>query len=167
LKAFGLVLLVSIRGLLLGTLCLGACGVAWAQQTLPPASRTVYKCQQDGKTVYSDSPCLGAQRLDVEPTRGMDKSSGRSRVGADVQRERINEAVATAVRPITGMSADQFEVARRRVSLPAAQQRACKQLDQAIPSAEAEERAAPPGPSLAAAQRKLYDLRVAYRNGRC
>ena len=43
---------------------------------LPPTSRTVYKCQEGAKTVYSDEPCLGAQRINVEPTRGLDKSSG-------------------------------------------------------------------------------------------
>ncbi len=42
-------------------------------QTLPPASRTVYKCEVNGKAVYSDSPCLGARRVDVTPKRGLDR----------------------------------------------------------------------------------------------
>jgi hypothetical protein len=29
-------------------------------QTLPSPSRTVYKCEHDGKVVYSDAPCPGA-----------------------------------------------------------------------------------------------------------
>ena len=56
-------------------------------QKLSPVSRTVFKCQVAGKTVYSDSPCLGAKQIDVEPTRGLNQTSGRVRVGADVARE--------------------------------------------------------------------------------
>ena len=47
---------------------------------LDKPTRTVYKCNTDGKVVYSDTPCLGAERIDAEPTRGLDKSSGASRV---------------------------------------------------------------------------------------
>lgn len=56
-------------------------------QSLQPPSRTVFKCNQGGKTVYSDAPCLGAQRIEVEPTRGVSKLSGKERIGNDVQQE--------------------------------------------------------------------------------
>jgi hypothetical protein len=49
-------------------------------QSLPAPSRTVYKCEVGGKVTYSDSPCLGATRIDVEPTRGVSKLSGSQRV---------------------------------------------------------------------------------------
>ena len=73
----------------LPSLC-ATCCIAKASfaQTLPPASRIVYKCQEANKTYYSDSPCLGAQRLDLQPTRGMDSSSGREVHGKDVQHEK-------------------------------------------------------------------------------
>jgi len=36
---------------------------------LRPA-KTVFKCEENGKVIYSDSPCLGAKTVDVEPPRG-------------------------------------------------------------------------------------------------
>ena len=62
-------------------------------QRLSPPSRTVFKCEVDGKVTYSDEACLGAKCLDVEPTRGLNKSSGQERVGADVRKERRNEQI--------------------------------------------------------------------------
>ena len=34
-------------------------------------SRSVYKCNGNGIPIYSDAPCLGAERLEIEPTRGV------------------------------------------------------------------------------------------------
>ena len=34
-------------------------------QSLPAPSRTVFKCEEGGRIVYSDSPCLGAKKIDV------------------------------------------------------------------------------------------------------
>lgn len=72
---------------------------------LPNPWRTVYKCSINGKVVYTDDPCLGAQKVDVEPTRGLNKSTGRELSGADVSRERRRETFAEGVKPITGMTA--------------------------------------------------------------
>jgi|LakMenEpi03Aug12_release.lakeMendotaPanAssembly.Ray.scaffolds.fasta_scaffold936250_1 hypothetical protein len=47
---------------------------------LDKPTRTDYKCNVDGKVAYSDTPCLGAERIDAEPTRGLDKASGASRL---------------------------------------------------------------------------------------
>jgi hypothetical protein len=58
-------------------------------QKLPPVSRTVFKCQVVGKVVYTDAPCLGAQQIDVEPTRGLNQTSGQKRIGTDVMHEQI------------------------------------------------------------------------------
>jgi hypothetical protein len=87
----------------------------WAQ-TLPPTTRTVFKCEIKGKLIYSDDPCVGAQKLDVEPTRGIDSASGQRRLGADVQREHHQEAIAEIARPLTGMDAKQLGTAGRRTS---------------------------------------------------
>jgi hypothetical protein len=60
-------------------------------------------------------PCLGAaEKLEVEPTRGVSKLSGSERIGSDVSRERWREGLAEAVRPITGMDAKQFATFGRR-----------------------------------------------------
>jgi hypothetical protein len=97
---------------------LAALSIASAQ-TLPLPSRTVFRCDVAGKVVYSDSPCLGARKVDVEPTRGADKSTGKERVGSDVRREQQREGLANAVKPITGMNAKQFDVATNRTKLTA------------------------------------------------
>lgn len=138
----------------------------WSQ-TLPPASRTVYKCEQQGRIVYSDSPCLGAQKLEIEPTRGLNASSGRVRTGPDVQREKQRELVAEAVRPLSGMEAREFDRLGRRLKLPAASQRACGSLDQSIPALERRELQAPAGESRQAVQRELLAARAAFRTHRC
>lgn len=136
-------------------------------QGLPPPSRTVYKCE-DGKQVhYSDSPCLGAKKVDVEPTRGLNKSTGQELQGRDVRHERQREAFANGLKPVTGLDARQLDQAGRRQRLSAEAQRQCRLLDQQIPAAEAAEHAAKAGPELTAAQRRLFELRATYRIAGC
>lgn len=63
---------------------------------------------------YSDSPCVGAQKVDVTPTHGMNKSTGCEWMGSDVRREVFREQLSDAVRPITGMNAQQLELFKLR-----------------------------------------------------
>ena len=111
------------------------CSVAVAQ-TLPPPSRAVYKCGEDGKVVYSDAPCLGARKLEVEPTRGMNKSTGRELQGQDVRNEHLREGFAGMVKPVTGMNARQLDHVGRRQRLNPDAQKQCRALDQQLPTAE-------------------------------
>lgn len=138
-----------------------------AGQSLPAASRTVYKCEDGGKVRYSDSPCLGAKKLEVEPTRGMNKSSGREMQGQDVRNEHFREGLAEAVKPLTGMDARQLDQFGRRQRLSPEAQRQCQALDRLLPQAEAAESAAKTGTELTSAQKRLFELRSAYRNLRC
>lgn len=149
----------------LGTAALVLAQAADAQSTSRP-SRTVYKCVVGGKVTYSDDPCLGAERVDVEPTRGLNKSVGAERVGRDVGRERQTEAIAQAVRPVTGMSPAQFEAERRRVHLPGPTQAECRRLDRLIPLAESKERNATAG-DKPATQLELLNLRRRFRDSGC
>ena len=105
-------------------------------QSLPNPTRTAFKCEVNGKVQYSDQPCVGAKRVDLEPTRGMNKSSGTELVGKDVQRERFQEGFAEAVRPITGLDAEQFKVQSRRYKLSPESKRECASLDRSIPMQE-------------------------------
>ena len=137
-----------------------ACTAAQAQSNgLRQPSRTVYKCESAGKVTYSDEPCSGAVRVDVEPTRGMNKSSGREQTGADVARERRREGIAEALRPATGMDAKQFDTLARRQRLAPQAQQECRSLDRALPRAEAAEQRAGTTPSMRAAQENLLTLR--------
>jgi hypothetical protein len=138
-------------------LCAVAFGIAQAQK-LPPTSRTVYRCEVASKTVYSDAPCLGARKIDVEPTRGLSKSSGRELVGADVQREHNREIFAEAVRPLTGLDAKQLQVQGRRMKLTASEQGECRRLDADIPAAEFEEKNASKQ-TITEVQLRLLNLR--------
>ena len=140
--------------------------MAIAQSTLPPTSRTVYKCNEKGKTVYSDAPCLGATKVDVEPTRGFNKDTGREIIGNDVRRETRSEMMAEAIKPLTGMNADQYKVYERRYKLSPKSKQACKRLDQLIPQAEFAEKHASPE-ELAIAKNNLFVLRKSYSKNGC
>jgi hypothetical protein len=135
-------------------------------QNLPPPSRTMYKCKVNGTTTYSDVPCLGAERLDVEPTRGVGKLSGTERIGKDVSFERWHESFAQALSPVTGMNAQQLTQAGRRNKLSPVARQECQQLDQAIPLAESEEKHAAQ-PALRDVQMRLFQMRQRFRDLRC
>ena len=61
--------------------------IAGFAQPAPPVTRTAFKCKVDGKIVYSDEPCLGGQRIEVEPTHALDAPPRRPPVTAESQRE--------------------------------------------------------------------------------
>jgi hypothetical protein len=139
---------------------------AAAQSQLPAPSRTIYKCQVKGSVSYSDEPCVGAQRLDVVPTRGADRLSGAKRVGKDVANEVRAEQFAQAVKPLTGMSPSQFATASRRQQLDAAAQGECRQLEAAILTSEQAERGAGAG-MMEAIRQDLFSLRKRYKKLGC
>jgi hypothetical protein len=141
-------------------------GIAFSETKLPAPSRTVFKCELAGKIVYSDSPCLGAQKIDVEPTRGLNKSTGRELIGSDVRQEKHRENMAAAIQPITGMNSKQFETYGRRMKLPSEVQKECKHLDIKIPIAEQEEKLSKPD-TLAQSQSVLFGLRKRFREIKC
>ena len=134
--------------------------------TLPQPSRTVYKCAVAGKTVYTDDACVGAQLVNVEPTRGMNKSSGKELTGTDVRRERQNEVFAEAIKPITGKTPKQLDVQRSRFYLSAQARAECENLDREIPQNEAREKVVSLA-SRAPLQQQLFALRKRHRELRC
>ena len=154
--------------LLLAVACLfGLHEVANAQTpSLPAASHTVYKCVVNNKIVYTDEPCLGAQVVNVEPTRGLNKSTGRELTGADVRDEKFREQFADAIKPVAGLSSQQLEVKRRRMKLPGDAQAECSNLDGSIAQSEAEERGSS-GNAKTDIQRSLFTMRKRSRDLRC
>ena len=138
-----------------------------AAQNFPPPSRTVYKCFEiDGKVTYSDSPCPAAQKIEVEPTRGLNKQTGKVREGADVRHERQREAFAEAVRPITGMDAKQFDIQSRRMKLALEARRECRWLDSELAALEQDEKHANKD-MLKQVQHQLLLLRLRFRDLGC
>jgi len=148
-------------------LLIAASSASAQSTTLAQPSRTVYKCTVDKKVLYSDEPCVGAQRVDVEPTRGLNRSTGKELTGADVARERQREAVAVAVKPITGMSPEQFELQTRRTRLSSDTKLECARLDSAVARSEAQERTATSVETKSITQRELFSLRKRHRDLRC
>jgi hypothetical protein len=135
-------------------------------QPLPSPSRTAFKCEVDGKVSYADAPCLGAKKVDLEPTRGLNADSGKERLGRDVQRERQREMFAEGVRPLTGMDAKQFDRFGRRMNLSPEHRQECLRLDREIPVVEASEKSSSKE-SLRTVQAKLLGLRRVYLELRC
>lgn len=133
---------------------------------MPPPSRTVFKCDVNGEIVYSDSPCLGAKRLNIVPTRGVNRLSGHERIGADVRRELRNEAMADALRPLFGENAEQQSKRHRRARLKPHTQARCGWLEAAILSTEVEEGLATRFDKTSI-QKKLYRLRIEFRDLNC
>ena len=133
---------------------------------LDKPTRTVYKCTVDGKVSYSDAPCPGAQRIDVEPTRGLDQTSGTTRVGQDVRAEKYRELIDEAIRPLTGMSSKQMNVDRRRFHLTPEAKQECKILDASVADAEAKERVAQ-GSAKPPIQQNLFALRKRFKELKC
>lgn len=157
--------MAGLKRALIGLVLAGCAGMA-AAQSLPAPSRTMYKCTAQNVTSYSDKPCLGAERLTVTPTRGVNKLSGTERIGKDVQDERIREIWADAFQPISGMTREEYEVYRRRFKLSTAAKQECRQLDPALLQLEAMEKAADKTarPTI---QRDLFTLRQRFTDLRC
>lgn len=97
------------------------------------AQKPVYRCDTAGRVSYSDAPCVGAKEIDATPTQGMDKMTGKSRKGADVQRDEYNAAMADALQPLTGMNPDQYRVYKHRFKLSPADKLECARLDNSLP----------------------------------
>jgi len=124
-------------------------------------AQPVYKCQSQGKTVYSHEPCLGTQVVDTTPTQGLDKSSGTSRKGADVRKNEHNKAMAEAFKPLLNETPEQREARHRRFKLTASEQQECYALDARLPQQES---AAKGGGQEAV---DLLVMRKRYRDLRC
>lgn len=99
-------------------------------------AQAVYRCETQGRIGYSHEPCVGVKVIDTTPTQGLDKSTGASRKGRDVQREEFKRSLNEAMRPLTGMSHEQTKVFERRFKLPASAQAECKLLDLRLPDQE-------------------------------
>jgi hypothetical protein len=134
---------------------------------LPAAAQhPVYRCETNGKVSYSDAPCVGAKVIDATPTQGMDKMTGQSRKGRDVQREEFNTAFDNAFRPLHGRSHADMNVMRRRVKLPAGDQAQCANLDNRLSELETGAAKAS-GEAKARADFDLYTARKRFFDLKC
>lgn len=107
-----------------------------------------------------------AQRIEVEPTRGVSKLSGKEQIGNDVYREQFNEQFAEALRPLTGLDHKQYAAVGRRLRLTPDAQQECRRLDTHLPPLERQELQAS-GATLTDVQQQLFALRKRYRELGC
>ena len=141
-----------------------ACTVLSAPLTA--MGQQVYRCETHGKVSYSHEPCLGAKAIDTTPTQGMDKMTGRSKKGADVQKAEHDRMFAEALKPLTGKTPEELEAAKRRIHHSPLEKLSCSQLDGALPRlAQDAAHAAPEDKNSAEA--RLYKARKAFRDLRC
>ena len=130
------------------------------------AQKPVYRCETAGKVSYSDAPCVVAKEIDATPTQGMDKMTGTSRKGADVRRDEHNAVMADALKPLTGMNADQYRVYKHRLKLSPRDKAECARLDTNLP--ELKQRAATALSSeKALADVELYKARKQFNDQNC
>lgn len=134
--------------------------------TLPPPSRTVFKCEVNGKVVYSDEPCPDAKLVDVTPTRGLDKSSGKVWTGDDVRREKHNEVMSEALRPILNETPEQRAVRHKRFKLSEQAKSECRTLDLQIEGLQNQERSSGKN-EVVSVRQQLYKARLLHRELRC
>ncbi|WP_399696513.1 DUF4124 domain-containing protein [Xenophilus sp.] len=140
--------------------------LALALAALPAASQQVYRCESGGKVAYSDAPCVGAKVIDATPTQGMDKMTGRSRKGREVQREEFHREFDKALRPLHGRSHEEMDTLRKRVYLSSRDQQQCARLDGLLPNLEADAARAT-GPAKARADVDLYKVRKQFFDLKC
>lgn len=153
--------------LLLSLLPLLAYGTASVNaQPLPAPSRVIYKCEVGGKIAYTDEPCLGAKRMDIQPSRGLDKFSGKQMTGSDVRQEIHTEMMADAIRPLSGLDRQAYAIEVRRYKLNGNAKAECRALDPVIVQSEALERTSSRD-ALPAVQGRLLVLRKRYKELGC
>ncbi|MFC3685042.1 DUF4124 domain-containing protein [Hydrogenophaga luteola] len=144
-----------------GTVLTAACLASTIAQ-----AQSVYRCETNGQVAYSHEPCVGAKVVDTTPTQGLDKSTGVSRKGRDVQREEFKRSINEAMRPLTGMSHEQTKTFERRIKLPASAQSECKVLDMRLPDQEQAVRTSTPA-AKAEAEVQLFLSRRRFRELGC
>jgi hypothetical protein len=130
------------------------------------AQKPVYRCETAGKVSYSDAPCVGAKEIDATPTQGIDKMTGASRKGADVRRDEHNALMADALKPLTGMSPEQYRVYKHRFKLSPRDKAECTRLDTELPELKKRAATAPPS-DKALADVELYKARKQFNDLNC
>ena len=134
--------------------------------TAPAMGQQVYRCEANGKVGYSHEPCAGAKAIDATPTQGMDKMTGQSRKGRDVLRHEQDGVMADALKPLTGMTPDQYRVYKQRFKLSPQDKNECARLDYELPGLK--QRAAnAPTADRAAADVDLYKARKRFNDLNC
>lgn len=137
---------------LLGCLMITASVLCHAQ------SQPTYKCVTAGKVSYSDEPCVGATVVNTTPTQGLDKITGPSKKGADVQKIEFNKAMAEALKPFFGETPEQRAQRQKRWNLSEKDKLKCWSLNGQIQAG---------GVMNASEEISLYQARKRFKDLKC
>ena len=147
---------------IIGSLAFTAC----LSMAFPVLAQQVYRCEVNGKVSYSHEPCLGAKAIDTTPTQGMDKMTGKSQKGADVQRDEHRRLMGNISSTITGLSPETHMQLAHRYTLSRSAQAECAAWNLRLPSLEqASSKASPQDKEQAEVD--LLKARKAFRDLRC
>ena len=144
-----------------------ACAVACVLAASGASAQRVYKCTSGRTVLYSHEPCLDAQVVDVTPTQGMNRSSGVSRKGADVQRIETRTMLANAMKPLTGMDEPQLKKLGERQRLAPSARQECDRLDARLAQEEAQTAQAVGEVDRQARAARVFESRGRYRGLGC
>lgn len=129
-------------------------------------AQQVYRCEINGHISYAHEPCLGAQAIDTTPTQGMDKMTGTTQKGADVQRDEHRKLLSKISSQITGLSPETHQRLSHRHKLSRSEQLECATWDMRLPSLE-QDAAKASDAQKAKAEVALFRARQAFRDLRC
>jgi len=99
----------------------------------PATAQTVYKCGSARSVTYTEKPC-SRRIVNTDQAQAPVKPNPKE---VDVRRIEENRAMAQAMHPRAGESAEQFETRRRRAHLMAEDRDECERLDARMPVEEA------------------------------
>lgn len=145
-----------------------ALAIASTAQAAGPA---VYRCEQGGKVTYTDEPCMHAKEVDVTPTEGMNRWTGKEKVSRELRnkqhREIREKGMGKALRPLTGQSDEQWQESLRYQRRPAETRDECRRLERALGPLKEGAASARPGQEKQRAETALYGTRKRFKDLKC
>jgi hypothetical protein len=101
----------------------------WIGASAPASGQTVYKCRSGRSVTYSEKPC--SRRIVNTDEAPVPAKPNPKEV--DVRRIEENRAIARAMRPKPGESAEEFRTRRRRARMLTTDREECARLDKRMP----------------------------------
>ena len=101
----------------------------WIGASAPASGQTVFKCRSGRSVTYSEKPC-SRRMVNTDEAPVPAKPNPKE---VDVRRLEENRAIARAMRPKPGESAEDFNTRRRRARMLATDRDECARLDKRMP----------------------------------
>jgi hypothetical protein len=153
-----------MKKIITGFIVIAVCSTSFAMDK----SKTIYKCMEGKKVIYTDEPCIGGTVPEIVPTQGLDKATGKSLKGKDVQAIEHREMwVDNFMNPAFGIGRGQYKVMTERQKLPPKDKDECYQLDSKLIANQDAEKKAVGKAAIDKAQLELYVTRKRFKDLKC